>query len=157
MIIIMKLYYIFRLIFFLFTVINIHPVFAQNQTVKMEALIGSHSKHIFGLQNDLRSSDKGEIKFDINYNLNNLSSKLAFNYNGYNKSNLDRSYIQYTKGIATFGIGAIDRQWSFSDKTSLILSHNARPTSSIYLKLENKFGYDWFQKKLIGLLKFLMG
>ena len=33
-----------------------------------------------------------------------------------------------------FGIGKINRNWSFSPNTSLILSQNARPTSSIYFK-----------------------
>ena len=100
-----------------------------------------------GLKNGLKSSDKGIAKLNIKYDLDNLSSQLAFNYDGYDKSTFDRSYLQYTKGIATYGVGAIDRHWSFSDKTSLILSHNARPTKSIYLKLKNRFGYDWLPSK----------
>jgi hypothetical protein len=44
-------------------------------------------------------------------------------------------------------VGAIDRNWSFSDNTSLILSHNARPIKSVYLKLNNGFKYDWMNSK----------
>ena len=79
------------------------------------------------------------------------------NYDGYNNFTLDGSYLQYTQGIATYGCGAVDRHWSFSENTSLILSHNARPSKSIYLKLENRFGYDWLPSKANWSLEVLMG
>jgi hypothetical protein len=106
-----------------------------------------YSKSFLGLQDDLRSPDKGTAKFNVKYNTDNSISQLAFNYDRNNNFNLDRSYFQYTKGIAIYGIGAVDRHWSFSNNTSLILSNNARPSESIYLKLENRFGYDWLPSK----------
>jgi hypothetical protein len=113
----------------------IHPIFAQNQTLHIRTSVAANSVRFLGLQNDLRSSDKGISKLDIEYDTDNLLSQISLNYDGYDNFNLDRSYLQYSSGIATFGVGAIERNWSFSDKTSLILSHNARPFKSIYLNL----------------------
>lgn len=124
-----------------------NPIFAQNQTLRTSVKLATASEHFLGLQNGVRSSDKDTTNFNINYNLNKLSSKLAINYNGHNKFTFDGSELKYNIGMATFGVGAIDRHWSFSDKTSLILSHNARPSKSVYLKLNNEFKHDWLPSK----------
>lgn len=42
----------------------------------------------------------------------------------------------------TLGAGSVDRNWSFSPKTSLILSSNARPVKSIYLSFNNEMGFQ---------------
>jgi len=138
-----------KLWFFLsiFITFNGQPFFAQNQTLNMSTSFTYQSKHFLGLKNGLRSSDKGIVKLNINHNTDSSSSQLAINYDGYNNFNLDRSYLQYTSGIATFGVGAINRHWSLSNNESLILSHNARPSKAIYLKLKNRFGYDWLPSK----------
>ncbi|MDA8760462.1 capsule assembly Wzi family protein [Amylibacter sp.] len=86
-------------------------------------------------------------KFNIKHDTANSTSQLALNHDGHNNLTFDGSYFQYTRGIATYGVGSVDRHWSFSDNTSLILSNNARPSESIYLKLENRFGYDWLPSK----------
>jgi hypothetical protein len=127
---------------FLLTACFFHPVSAQYQAPQISANYSFNSERFLGLQNNLRSSEKSLATIDVRFKLDNLSSQLALNYDGYN-FNFDRSYLQYTGGIITFGLGAIDRHWSFSNKTSLILSNNARPSKSIYLKLNNKFDYKW--------------
>ena len=139
----------FKLLLFLFISLTIrtHPVFAQNQALKINISFAYNSDQFLGLQNEHRYSDNGTAKLDVRYDTNNSSSQLALNYNGYDSFTLDRSYLQYTSGIATFGVGAIDRHWSFSDKTSLILSHNARPFKSVYLKLNNRFSNSWVHTK----------
>ena len=134
-------------IFFITITICTHPIFAQDQNFRTNASIAYNSLRFFGLQNDLRSSDKGMTRLDIKYDTDNLSSQISFNYDGYDNFILDRSYLQYTSGIATFGIGAIERHWSFSDETSLILSHNTRPFKSIYLNLKNEFKNNWMPAK----------
>jgi hypothetical protein len=135
---------------FLFVVLisfTVQPVFSQTQKLRTGGTFISHSEHFLGLQNGLRSSDKNVGKFNINYDTNNSSSQLVFNYNGNNNFTLDESYLQYSRGIVTFGVGAVDRHWSFSKNTSLILSHNARPSKSIYLKLKNKLGNHYLRPK----------
>ncbi|MDC0565147.1 capsule assembly Wzi family protein, partial [Amylibacter sp.] len=123
------------------------PVLAENQSFSINTAITFHSKDFLGLQNNIRSSNKGISEFNLYYAKDNSISQLVINYNGYNKFTLDGSYFQYKKGIATFGIGRTDRNWSFSNNTSLILSHNARPLKSIFLELKNRFGYQWLPSK----------
>jgi hypothetical protein len=137
----------FLILLFTFITFNVHPIFAQKQTLRISTFLAYHSTHFLGLKNNLRSSNKGISKFNIKHDTINSASRLSFNYDEHNDLTLDRSYLQYTKGMATYGFGKVDRHWSFSDKTSLILSNNARPFESIYLKLENRFGYDWLPSK----------
>ena len=126
---------------------SIQPIFAQKQTLRLSTFFAYHSGNFLGLENILSSPDKVISKFNIKYDTVNSTSQLALNHNGHNNLTLDGSYFQYTKGIATYGVGTVDRHWSFSNNTSLILSNNARPFESIYLKLENRFGYDWLPSK----------
>tara|TARA_B110000977_G_scaffold187774_1_gene255221 strand:+ start:121 stop:1353 length:1233 start_codon:yes stop_codon:yes gene_type:complete len=132
---------------FIFITFSHQPVFAQKQPLRISTFLAYHSEHSLDLQNSLRSSNKGISKFNIKYDTINSTSQLALNYDENNNFNLDGSYFQYTKGIATYGVGTVERHWSFSDNTSLILSNNARPPETIYLKLENKFGYNWMPSK----------
>jgi ABC-type uncharacterized transport system auxiliary subunit len=37
----------------------------------------------------------------------------------------------------------VDRIWSFSEKSSLILSSNSRPLEALSLNLENRFNTNW--------------
>ena len=131
----------FVLLFLIIT--NGQSTFAQKQLLRVNNNLAFHSKGFLGLQNGLRSSDRGISKFNIKYDTDNLASQLALNFDGYSSFNHDGSYFQYSSGIATYGLGAVGRHWSFSDNTSLILTHNARPTKSIYLKPEDKFKYVW--------------
>jgi hypothetical protein len=119
------------------------PIFAQTNPPKIKTDLSYYSERFLGVVNKHRYSNKGIIKFDLKYDQKNSSSQLSLNYSKDGKYTLDGSYLQYTSGIITFGVGSIDRRWSFSNNTSLILSHNARPTQSVYLKLKNKFDYSW--------------
>lgn len=130
-------------IIFLFILINTQPIFAQTHSVQIKTDLAFFSEGFLGRKNKHRYSNKGTTKLALKYEEENLSSELSLNYSGSEKYTLDGSFLQYTSGILTFGVGSIDRHWSFSSNASLILSQNARPTESIYLKLKNKFKYDW--------------
>ncbi|MDA9277887.1 capsule assembly Wzi family protein [Amylibacter sp.] len=123
--------------------LNTQPVFSQTQSIQIKTDLAHFSERFLGVKNKYRYSNKDIAKLDLIYVNKNLTSQLSLNYNQNNTYTLDGSYLQYTSGIITFGVGSIGRNWSFSDNTSLILTQNARPTQSIYLKLENKFNYDW--------------
>jgi hypothetical protein len=142
---------------FIFITFSIHPIFAKNQTLHISNFLAYHSTHFLDIENSLRSSDKGISKFNIKYDTVNSSSMLALNYDNYNKFTLDGSYIQYNYGIATYGVGVVDRHWSLSQNTSLILSRNARPSKSIYLQLKNKFGYEWLPQEANWSLEIFNG
>jgi hypothetical protein len=49
--------------------------------------------------------------------------------------------------MANLSISKVDRIWSFSEKSSLILSSNSRPLEAISLKLENRFNTNWLPEK----------
>jgi hypothetical protein len=135
-------------VFFIFFIFySTQPTFAQDQKLRLNTFFAYNSGYFLNSENNLRPSDKIISKFNIKYDTVNSASQLALNYDDHNSFNFDGSYLQYTKGIATYGVGMVDRNWSFSNMTSLILSNNARPSESIYLKLENKFGYSWLPSK----------
>ena len=71
----------------------------------------------------------------------------TLNFDGHNNLNFDNSYVNYKKGIANINIGKVDRIWSFSEKSSLILSSNSRPLEALSLKLENRFNTNWLPEK----------
>lgn len=138
----------YRIVFLLLLAsINAHPTFAQTQSIQIESDLAFFSENFLGLKNGHRYSTNGITKLNLKSNLKKTSSQLSLNYSGDEKYNLDGSYLQHTSGMMTIGVGSIDRHWSFSENTSLILSKNARPTKSIFLKLENEFKYDWLSSK----------
>ena len=61
----------------------------------------------------------------------------------------DGSYIEYKFQNWLFGAGAKDRHWSPSRYNSLILSQNARPVPSLYLRYRTDLALD------VPLLKYL--
>ena len=140
---ILKVGILFIFCFFL----NAKPIFAQNQIVKMNADLSFFSEKSLEFKNGVMPAGRAITKLNIKYNTSNSLSQLSFNYGKNDKITFDDSYFQYTSGIATFGLGLINRHWSFSDNTSLILSQNARPSKSLYLKLKNSFKYDWVPSK----------
>jgi hypothetical protein len=141
----------------IFIIFSVHPIFAQKQPLRISTFLAYHSKHFLDFENSIRSSSKGISTFNMKYDTVNSTSQLALNYDGYNNFTLDQSYLQYTKGITTFGVGKVNRQWSFSDNTSLILSNNARPIKSVYLKLENRLGHIWLPSKVDWSLEVFNG
>lgn len=68
----------------------------------------------------------------------NIKSNITLNYSNSANLTFDQSFIEYKNKNKIFGVGKIDRNWSFSPFTSIILSKNARPSNSIYFMFENK-------------------
>jgi len=132
-----------RFIFPLLITIYVHPIFAQNQEIQTKTTKSLNSNQLTYIKYDLKTNNKVIFGYHSKYNKGNFSSKLALNHSSQYGFNIDGSFIQNTSGIITYGFGAINRHWSFSEKTSLILSNNARPVKSVYLKLQDRFGYNW--------------
>ena len=72
---------------------------------------------------------------------------MSLNFDDHDKLSFENSYVNYEKGIANLNIGKVDRIWSFSKKSSLILSSNSKPLEALSLKLENKFNTNWLSEK----------
>jgi len=135
--------YKFFLTFFFATFINTQPLFSQNDTLNMSVGTAFNSGNVLGVYNNLRTQNKSNVNFNLEYSKRSLSSQLSLNFDDHDKLSFDNSYVNYKKGIANLNIGKVDRIWSFSKKSSLILSSNSRPLEALYLKLENRFNTKW--------------
>ena len=134
-------------IFVFSTFLNTQPLFSQNDTLNMNVGTAFNSGNILGVYNNLRAQNKSNFNFNLEYSKKNLSSQLSLNFDDYEKLSFDNSFVNYEKGIANLSIGKVDRIWSFSEKSSLILSSNSRPLETLSLKLENKFNTNWLPEK----------
>ena len=135
--------YKFLFIFLSATLLITQPLFAQDTNLKMSVGTSINSKNTLGFYNNLRAQNKSNINFNFEYSKRNLSSQLSLNFDDHDKLSFDNSYVNYENGIANFSIGRVDRIWSFSKKSSLILSSNSRPLEAISINLKNKFNTQW--------------
>ena len=135
--------YKFFLMFVFATFLNTQPLFSQNNSLNMSVGNAFNSGNVLGIYNNLRSQNKSNVNFNLEYSNRSLSSQLSLNFDDHDKLSFDNSYVNYKKGIANLNIGKVDRIWSFSKKSSLILSSNSRPLEALYLKLENRFNTKW--------------
>ena len=67
---------------------------------------------------------------------NNTDAQLRLSLLDHKHLKFDQTYLNYKYRNTIFGIGKINRHWSFSSKNSLILSSNARPSNSIYFNIK---------------------
>jgi hypothetical protein len=125
------------------SLLNTHLLFAQNGNLKMSVDTSFNSKNTLGFYNNLRTQNKSNINFNVEYSNRDLSSQLSLNFDNHDKLNFDNSYVNYEKGIAKLIVGQVDYIWSFSKKSSLILSSNSRPLEAISINLKNKFNTKW--------------
>jgi len=135
--------YKFCLLVIISTFINTQPLFSQNNTLNMSLGTAFNSGNVLGVYNNLKTQNKSNVNFNLEYSKRSLSSQLSLNFDDHDKLSFDNSYVNYEKGIANLSIGKVDRIWSFSEKSSLILSSNSRPLEALSLKLENRFNTNW--------------
>jgi len=135
--------YKFLFIFLSAILLNTQPLFSQATNFNMSIGTSFNSKNTLGFYNNLRAQNKNNINFNLKYSKRDFSSQLSLNFDDYDQLNFDNSYVNYEKGMANLSIGKVDRIWSFSKKSSLILSSNSRPLEALSLRLENKFNMNW--------------
>ena len=135
--------YKFFLMFIFATFLNTQPLFSQNDNLNMSVGTAFNSGNVLGVYNNLRTQNKSNVNFNLEYSKRSLSSQLSLNFDDHDKLSFDNSYVNYEKGIANLSIGKVDRIWSFSEKSSLILSSNSRPLEAISINLKNKFNTQW--------------
>ena len=135
--------YKFFFTFVFVTILNTQPLFSQDAVFNANIGTSINSKNTLGFYNNLRAQNKSNINFNLEYSKRNLSSKLSLNLDDHDQLNFDNSYVNYEKGIANLSIGKVNRIWSFSKKSSLILSTNSRPLEALSMRLEKKFNAFW--------------
>ena len=71
-----------------------------------------------------------------------LQYRLALGTNEDGDPRLDGSYAHLATGAWVFGAGQVDRNWGPSRTTSVILSSNARPFPSVYIRKDTPTAVD---------------
>jgi len=133
----------FLFIFLFITFLKAQAAFSQDTNFNMNVGSSFNSKGTLGLYNNVNAQNKSNINVNFEYSKRNLASRLSVNFDDHDKINFDNSYVNYEKGITNLSIGKVDRIWSFSKKSSLILSSNSRPLEALSLKLKNSFNMNW--------------
>tara|TARA_B110000908_G_C10229405_1_gene439756 strand:+ start:149 stop:1366 length:1218 start_codon:yes stop_codon:yes gene_type:complete len=135
--------YKFSLIYIFTSLLFTQPSFSQDNELNTTVSTAFNSKNALGLYNNLRTQNKSNINYNLKYSKKSFSTRFSLNFDDHDNLNFDNSYINYKKGIANLSIGKVDRIWSFSKKSSLILSSNSRPLEVVSIKLKNKFNTQW--------------
>lgn len=71
-----------------------------------------------------------------------LQYRLSLGTNEDDDLRLDGSYAQLATGNWVFGLGQVDRNWGPSRTTSMILSSNARPHPTVYIRKDEATAFD---------------
>lgn len=127
-------------------IISSSPIYADNSALSGEIILKTSSKKSINNIKYLGHMNDFNPSFALNYNKKSLNTRVSFSTNLNNNLILDHSYIQKKTGNKTYGVGALDRHWSFSDRSSLIMSSNSRPTKSIYFKFEDNKSSKLFER-----------
>ena len=135
--------YKYLLIFISYTLLCTQPLFPQDTDLMMNVSTSLNSKNTLGPYNNIRTQNKSNVNFKLKYTKRNLSSQFSLNFDDHDKLSFENSYINFKKGIANLNIGKVERIWSFSRKSSLILSSNSRPLKAISINLKNKYNTKW--------------
>jgi hypothetical protein len=136
----------FSLIYFCITLLSMQPLFSQDDNLNITVGTAFNSKNTLGLYNNLRTQSESNTNVNLEYSKKSFSSQFSLNFDDHDNLKFDNSYVNYKKGIVNLNIGKVDRIWSFSKKSSLILSSNSRPIEAISIKLANKFNTKWLSK-----------
>jgi len=112
------------------------PISTLAQPIKFKIWANTQTRETFSDNVESNGFLDDSFGVQISNNFQNFKSNLALtiSQSDKNKSLLfDQSFLEFkTKKNSAYGIGKINRNWSFSKNTSLILSNNARPSDSIY-------------------------
>ena len=81
----------------------------------------------------------------LNYKDKSYDTNLNLIHNAQNKLLLDNTYLQKETSNIILRFGSKDMNWSYSPKSSLVLSSHSRPLNSIYFKArtKNKLKINW--------------
>ena len=138
----------------LFISIYIIPNHAVSKPLETKLWINIKTKESFYEETFQNSIQNNSFGFQTSSNINNIKSKLVLNFDSKKKIKFDQSFIELKKSKKIFGFGKINRNWSFSPNTSLVLTTNARQTNSIYFTYDSKQASNNLLLKWAGPLSF---
>jgi hypothetical protein len=115
-------------------------VHAKNDLLQVNTSLSHSSSKLLSERHFLGTKEINKFNISVSSKTNISTHKLDVTLTNKNKLFFDGSYLNVNSGMLSFGVGAVDRNWSLSPKRSLILSSNSRPIKSIYLSFNNKKG-----------------
>jgi len=121
---------------FICITIKLTPNVADAEPLKIIGWFNYETKELFNLNTSENNFHSNFSRIYVQKKAHNTSAQLALNLNDTRNVTFDQSFIEYKYKNANYGIGKIKRHWSFSPRTSLILSNNARPSTSIYFDIK---------------------
>lgn len=121
---------------------------AQAQTTEFDVTAGFATGGLF-LREQFGLDEGGFASVGITGQAGALEYRLSFGTNDDSDLLLDGSYVQYNAGNWVYGFGQIDRNWGPSRNSSIILSSNARPHPTLYIRKEMATAFnlpvlEWF-------------
>ena len=124
--------------FFVFLMcFSLNPLFSKAESLKNSSWVYVKSDTPFSNIEYVHPDLSNTLGAKFNFSDENISSNLVLNINKKRKLSFDNSSFNLNIKNTILGIGKVNRHWSFSPNTSLILSKNARPSNSIYLITKN--------------------
>lgn len=133
--------FIFHLLLIL--ILYIEPASLKAQSLEYNIKHSAISQNTFGAEDGKYRISKNQLNLNAKYNFPNFHSNISFTIYKKNKIAFDETNFSFKNDNMSFGIGKTSRHWSFSPFTSLILSNNTRPASSVFFNLKGK-APKWF-------------
>jgi hypothetical protein len=126
--------YVKKFIPFFYILLFFSPICAFSEPLEFKSWINIQSNKSFSSNINKNGFLDNSIGIQASKNFYNFKTNLALSITQSDKKYLlyDQSFLEYKHRNSTYGFGKINRNWSFSEHTSLILSNNARPSNSIY-------------------------
>ena len=143
-----KIKNIFFIAFYFFIFSPLTPTHAQSGAFNTFYWLAAGDDEAFKENKRINFPIQDTIGLMAKYEINSLSAGLNLNFNNKQKITFDNSYFDFKIKNGVIGIGKISRNWSFSQNTSLFLSHNARPAKSIYVNLNSRTNSYLQQSKI---------
>jgi len=116
--------------------IFLFPVSAVSQPLSFKTWINTETQEAFYKNMNQNNTLSDSIGIQVSKNSSKISSNVTVNFTKNQNVSFDQSFLEYKTKNSTIGIGKINRNWSFSPNTSLILSKNARPPVSLYFSIQ---------------------
>lgn len=108
------------------------PIYTHAQPIKLKGWVSIQTQQSFGGITKLNPFKDDSFGLQATNSFNNLKTNLTVTVPNKKHLFFDQSFIEFDNKDYKIGFGKLNRNWSFSNQTSLILSDNARPSTSIY-------------------------
>ena len=137
------------LYFFILGFIFLLPNITLAEKQKNKFWINTNKQKSFSISDAKNKYLNNTIGFQSKKTYNNIGSNISISQHN-NKLIFDQSSIKFNNKNISIGFGKIDRNWSFSPNTSLILSTNARTSDSFFFHIDNDQASENYYLSFLG-------